>query len=414
VTTAPAHTAPSQVLPEWLSVIQITLTAMIMIYSVTFGAISIVFFYALWLPLYVLRPDLVLRRGEGTLLVLLLPLLCFYSALWSDYPSLSFYLATQFFTTVLALLALARTASITAIAKGFALGTTAIMLLTIATGVYHTSGITGEAALVGNLGSKNQVGVNATIAIFCALMLLGTRSSLPGRIMFSGVPLLVGLIALYLSKSATSVFTLAAALSSVAGMYGISRVDQRARFPFLLLAAGGIAALLALAAAFNLSLSDAALSSAGKDTTLTGRTILWNDGLAIASERPMLGHGYFGFWVQGNPRAEELWKYFEIPTRTGFHFHSMYVQAMVDLGIVGTMLLALLVLVTLGTALRRAFRHGAAIQYSLPLGLAIMFGIRSFFEMDFWGNYHMGTVIMFSMVPLMAAIDRRAGTTSKT
>ena len=43
--------------------------------------------------------------------------------------------------------------------------------------------------------------------------------------------------------------------------------------------------------------------SFGKDSSMTGRTVLWGDGIKIGMEKPLLGHGYSAFWVQGNPKA---------------------------------------------------------------------------------------------------------------
>ena len=83
------------------------------------------------------------------------------------------------------------------------------------------------------------------------------------------------------------------------------------------------------------------LGAFGKDSTLTGRTYLWAEGLAAAGAAPTFGTGYYAYWVQGFPEAERLWEEFYITSRSGFHFHNTYIEALVELGVVGFALVAL-------------------------------------------------------------------------
>jgi hypothetical protein len=86
--------------------------------------------------------------------------------------------------------------------------------------------------------------------------------------------------------------------------------------------------------------ADAILAATGKDITLTGRTDLWRVGLEQIAERPWLGQGYQAFWQPGNPEAEHLWRAFGIESRTGFHFHNLYLSNAVEIGIPGAALQA--------------------------------------------------------------------------
>lgn len=45
----------------------------------------------------------------------------------------------------------------------------------------------------------------------------------------------------------------------------------------------------------------------GRDITLTGRTVLWEDLLVPISERPLLGYGWDGFWGGWGSPAQEIW-----------------------------------------------------------------------------------------------------------
>ena len=99
--------------------------------------------------------------------------------------------------------------------------------------------------------------------------------------------------------------------------------------------------------ALNLGLMDFILGIFGKDSTLTGRTYLWEQGWNAAQKSPILGVGYAAYWVQGFAEAERLWNEFYITTRTGFHFHNTYIEALVELGFVGVALISLIMLRTL-------------------------------------------------------------------
>ncbi|TGV63220.1 O-antigen ligase family protein, partial [Mesorhizobium sp. M00.F.Ca.ET.158.01.1.1] len=92
---------------------------------------------------------------------------------------------------------------------------------------------------------------------------------------------------------------------------------------------------------------DFVLGIFGKDSTLTGRTYLWEQGWNAAMRSPILGVGYAAYWVQGFAEAERLWNEFYITTRTGFHFHNTYVEALVELGFTGAVLISLIMLRTL-------------------------------------------------------------------
>ena len=45
----------------------------------------------------------------------------------------------------------------------------------------------------------------------------------------------------------------------------------------------------------------------GRDASLTGRAPLWRQVLRAVAERPLLGHGYAGFWSDDSPQVQYLW-----------------------------------------------------------------------------------------------------------
>lgn len=82
----------------------------------------------------------------------------------------------------------------------------------------------------------------------------------------------------------------------------------------------------------RLSLID--LSSVlGRDVTLTGRTLVWEQLLPAVMERPILGHGYGGFWSTKNRESYDI---------SGSH--NGYLSVILELGFVGLAILSMFVL----------------------------------------------------------------------
>ena len=86
---------------------------------------------------------------------------------------------------------------------------------------------------------------------------------------------------------------------------------------------------------FGDSVTSLFFSSAGRDSTFTGRTVFWDDLLKIGSQRLVLGHGYGGFWL-GELTTHNLWNTYAIKPNSS---HNGYIDVFIDLGLLGLMLL---------------------------------------------------------------------------
>jgi O-antigen ligase len=76
-----------------------------------------------------------------------------------------------------------------------------------------------------------------------------------------------------------------------------------------------------------------ALKMLGRDPTLTDRTEVWADALAIVTD-PVFGSGFESFWL--GERLEKLWqKWWWQPTQA----HNGYIEIYLNLGMVGVVLL---------------------------------------------------------------------------
>lgn len=173
-------------------------------------------------------------------------------------------------------------------------------------------------------------------------------------------PCLLGaltLIALSQSMSAAAVLALAGAIGFLV------RVRLRpfaaiASFAILLLAGVAIGTLFA-------GKTDAALALVGKDSTLTGRTYLWQLSLDAVWHRPFLGSGWDVFWgtAEGDRiRALIGW---DAP-----HAHNAFLDFSLNVGIVGLLLFLSGLLDGIRKAIRyagvgnRPFSHWPLLFYS--------------------------------------------------
>ncbi|MEV7756305.1 O-antigen ligase family protein [Microbacterium sp. NPDC089180] len=100
-----------------------------------------------------------------------------------------------------------------------------------------------------------------------------------------------------------------------------------------------------------------------RDTTLTGRTTLWDWGLRTWAERPIFGWGY-GAYFETPEAAAVAYSIPEFRSWDVPHFHQTYIQTAVDFGVVG--LVALVVVIF--KVLLRSYKHGAALGSSVAAG----------------------------------------------
>lgn len=108
------------------------------------------------------------------------------------------------------------------------------------------------------------------------------------------------------------------------------------RSVLLLLIIGAIAALVLtlLSTPQNTFIADF-LGLVGKDTTLTGRTGIWNAAELVSKEHPLFGVGLDGFWQPQTGLAETLNELNHVAPGSKISFHSAFWEVRVHLGLVG-------------------------------------------------------------------------------
>ena len=131
---------------------------------------------------------------------------------------------------------------------------------------------------------------------------------------------------LWVANSATS---LACAALGAAVVLVMQVRAVRRHFTVGLLAAGLVVGLLQI----TVNLKDSVITGLGRDSTLTGRTELW-DTLKTMEPNPLFGAGFESFWL--GDRVEKLWSiYWWKPNQA----HNGYYETYLNLGLIGVALL---------------------------------------------------------------------------
>lgn len=275
--------------------------------------------------------------------VLLYPGFCFLSVYWSVSPVHSAVSAVQIGFTILFSLFLGLQFSLRQLAFMIflALGATMIASLTNFGGQWGNA-YSWEGGYLGIYTNKNALGQRGTLLLLtCVYLLVSGRGKIAA--------LLVALVTIYLlsiSKSATSVL-----ISGVccAGLI-MSLLTQKSRgvAPWIMLATvTGMALVIAFITGLGISPFDEVLEAFGKNTTLTGRTVLWEHGLHKIAETPVLGKGAMAYWVAPE-FAQEVGVLRDIYGTTVSAFHNFVIEILVMLGPLG--------LIAMGALLFSSFR----------------------------------------------------------
>ncbi|MBN9221853.1 MAG: O-antigen ligase family protein [Mesorhizobium sp.] len=362
-------------------------------YSVFFGQVMILAYYAVWLPLIMVDYRRFLRQLSSAWLPLLFAAYICFSVFWSQAPGITARTAVQYLSHIACAYVAARTISVRTLTLGSLIGIFFVMLYSLKVGAYSEDVLDGTYNFVGAFASKNQIGFVASLGIYFSVVFLAFFRR--GRLSFIlTVPVvLLSAYLLAIAHSATSTASIPAVLALIVLLAMTKLLSRRYRRVIFLVGAGLIAVVAFVA--LNLGLMDFVLGLFGKDSTLTGRTYLWEQGWNAAMRSPILGVGYAAYWVQGFAEAERLWNEFYITTRTGFHFHNTYVEALVELGFTGAVMISLIML-------RSLFGHITAVMFKswqadsvVLIGVMVLLLIRSFVEVEILNPYIMGSFLMY-------------------
>jgi len=313
---------------------------------------------------FLLAPKFQIRLSSPLLWGLVtVGLFLMFSVLWSINTSHTIFKLAVFGSMVVAALGIASALSIREIL------TTATIVCLSFIGI----GIVSEIAF-GNfriLGDYRFIGTTHpnTEAIYASIICLTARMFLSssGKLNYIAIVFFFfGMIMVWLTKSRT---TLAGLLLSLLIIQAISlRGSNRILMisTLVVMLSLGLAGFTLISQSSSGTLGSVATMGRKDDvSTLSGRLPLWEELVDSISKRPLIGHGYLAYWDA--KRVEYLSETFrwEIP-----HGHNLYLDTMLDIGILGLVVVIFTIFAAMYQALVLYWKTNR-IEYSITFGLFI-------------------------------------------
>jgi exopolysaccharide production protein ExoQ len=285
----------------------------------------------------------VLRRNGP---ILLFYAYCLVSVLWSDYPDVAIKRWIKDLGDLLMVLViLTDSEPLTALKRILTrVGLTLVMLSILFIKYYPDLGRayspwTGETSYTGV--TTNKQGLGMVILIFgpgavWQLVHLYRAKGTPHRwrpLLAQGVLLaeVIWLLSMAHSLTSTACFLMVSCLIAAIGLY---KTCQKPAFVHLYVTSATSLVILAL----FLSPGSGLVESMGRNSTLTGRTEIWNLVLNMPVNR-FIGTGFESFWL--GRRLQEIWGlYWWHPNEA----HNGYIEVLINLGWIGMILLAFMLL----------------------------------------------------------------------
>ncbi|MEO0818179.1 MAG: O-antigen ligase family protein [Pseudomonadota bacterium] len=198
----------------------------------------------------------------------------------------------------------------------------------------------------GPWGEKNIFAVRMVCVMLAAMAVAFNKYEFPWLRLMAFPLIPVTYVYVIIAQSATSlVFASGSILAMVTIWLFWSRFSaiQHLRSAFMVLLLFGALVLAYVFANIGDRIYADFLESLGKDTTLTGRTMLWDAADRITREQPWLGTGAEGFWLWNSGDAATLLELSHKEAGTKFSFHNSYLEMQIHFGYVGMVLCYMLV-----------------------------------------------------------------------
>ena len=148
---------------------------------------------------------------------------------------------------------------------------------------------------------------------------------------------------------------------------------------------------------FELSLIDIALELAGKGRDISGRTSLWSLAITRFSERPWSGVGYHSFWTSTQFMNDVNWVHGLISDTIG-HFHNAWLESLVNLGIPGAALMAVVPVSLLVVLVPRLFGTNCSAIDIAGVYLVLVVLVRSNVEASLYFQHQSENIAMISLL----------------
>jgi len=215
-----------------------------------------------------------------------------------------------------------------------------------------------------------------------------------------GAILIMALWLLVVANSMTSLasFVLAGGLMVVTTLYRVAR--KPASVQLLLMIAVGCTV-----SALFLGIGGGALKMMGRNSTLTGRTDIWNIVLSLAGN-PFWGTGFESFWL--GDRLQSVWRDYGLHIQEA---HNGYLEVYLNLGWIGVALLGALIVMAYLNVMRalREKRETSSLMLSFLLAAVLYSFTEAGFRMmsPIWTAFLLvATSVPKGLVPNVSISDR--------
>ncbi len=391
---------------DWVAILEYGLLSLI-IAAAAGSFFKIGFAGPVWGLVYLGSLMFIFRDAEGVIqslwsnpLLLLFPILCLVSVLWSIEPGPTLRHALQYlFTTLIAFWVGSRFSlqSIFTTLAGVLLTCVLVSLIGPQLGLFNgfkqDDYVGAIRYFTGLYTQKNIMGV---VLVYGALATLVCGIVLRRRAWSMGIVLALAPVVM-MTKSTTALLMYLMALSFV-GLLWFSRADKL-RLPFVITVMVLALGVLFFAIANDANLIEQLLAVLGKDTTLTGRTVIWSQGSELFWQQPWLGLGYQAFW-ESPAYANEVMLIRAAVLESIGGFHNGYLETAVSLGGVGVVTYSVMLI----AALSRVWR--GLLQGMTPLRLAgfyvvALVVIRTFTESAVYFQHDLEFILLIAVVVAM-------------
>lgn len=367
-----------------------------LLFNLVIGPLSVIVVIATVAGFGILRYERVVRVLHRNLPLLLLPLFCIVSVLWSAAPGATLRYGFLYLVTVIAALIIGSGTRPLAALKAIQIAFTVYLVAALIFGRWVVWQQDGVYAFAGLAGSKNAAGdvagVGLIVSTVCTWWAISQR-----RMRWVAAAGMTVPVALYCLIAAKSTGAILATGLAVAGCvpWLISRSFSPSVRTTIFFATAFVGLLvLATTPLWMEIVFQSLLTQSGKGQDLTGRVDLWRVADAYLSMNPFLGIGYSAFWTPQNLDAVSLWRLLGIPIGNPFNFHNTFRAVGVEIGLVGLIFYSLVWLYCVLRLFWNAIIYPAFLSIFFCAIVAFVLP-RLYFEQVGFSNMHMSTLLLF-------------------
>lgn len=329
--------------------------------------------------------------------ILIFPLLATMSVFWSIEPSQTLRHSAQYvFSAIIGLWigSTFRLSTIFSILCVILLSCVFVSVIATYLGLIHGfkqgDYVGAERYFIGLYVQKNIMGAVIVYAVLATLVVGAMRK----RQMLACCLAILLFFPLVLTKSTTALLLCFAVFTYLPVLWWTQRTTLKALtiLGFLLVSLIAVFAMLAA----DMDVVNKLLAALGKDTTLTGRTEIWSQGMQVFLDNPYLGVGYQAFW-QSPKYATEVMQIRAAVLETIGGFHSGYLTAAVSLGVLGLLAYMLMVLSALVTTGRLVASQATALSLGAFYVIAHIFS-RTFTESSLYLQHDLEFILLIALV----------------